>query len=169
MTTEHSSKDEGYAIEWIEVPESPTKGHWRVFNKRTDSRIATCYLRDNAEIVCAALNRSHEPRDSLSERIGDALITGGYLDRLLDMTPEDNAERIIAAVLPKLRDALRDHQSGPGQTCLDCGLSVANCDCGPSETKTGRSFPIHKAGCHAVVGPCTCGAAKNKSGHQGEK
>lgn len=46
---------------------------------------------------------------------------------------------------------------------IKCAISRIDFYTGQSlETKTGRSFPIHKAGCHAVVGPCTCGAAKNK-------
>lgn len=50
---------------------------------------------------------SQPPPNDLCERVGRALIDGFYLDRLFDMTPEDNAERIIADALPKLKAAVR--------------------------------------------------------------
>lgn len=56
--------------------------------------------------------------DSLCERVGKAFIENGYLDRLFDMTPEDNAERIIGEVLPIVAAALKEHARVSGATFI---------------------------------------------------
>lgn len=62
-----------------------------------------------AQSIPGNRTRSFDTPDlSREARVGRALIDGGYLDRLLDMTPEDNAERIIREALPKLQAAVRE-------------------------------------------------------------
>lgn len=41
-------------------------GHWRVTDTTTDSRVATCYVEENAEAVVAALNASGVLKDKIA-------------------------------------------------------------------------------------------------------
>jgi hypothetical protein len=46
-----------YEIQTIDDPDAPNGVHYRVSHAPTDSRIATCYLKENAGLVCQALNK----------------------------------------------------------------------------------------------------------------
>ena len=49
----------------VQKIDSDTDGvNYRVTDIRTDSRIATCYLEDNANLVCDALNAYYEAKSS---------------------------------------------------------------------------------------------------------
>jgi hypothetical protein len=47
-----------YEVQTIETTEGV---NYRITEKATDSRIATCYVKDNADLVCKALNKLDEP------------------------------------------------------------------------------------------------------------
>ena len=57
---------------------------FRVTDTRTDSRVATCYVQSNADLVCAALNAytADEPADGYKFNVGDKVRgKGGYATR----------------------------------------------------------------------------------------
>lgn len=51
-----------YEIQTIKDKEAPHGVHYRVTEIATDSRVATCYLKENAQLVCDALNEYPGPR-----------------------------------------------------------------------------------------------------------
>ncbi len=53
-----------YSIQYIE---SDVDGNnYRITDNNTDSRVATCYVKANAELVCEALNALEESRRSIA-------------------------------------------------------------------------------------------------------
>lgn len=51
-----------YEIQKIKDKEAPHGVHYRVTEIATDSRVATCYYEENAQLVCDALNRETSVR-----------------------------------------------------------------------------------------------------------
>ena len=47
-----------YEAQYIDNVEEP---NWRITDKTTDSRIATCYLKENADLIVSALNAAPQP------------------------------------------------------------------------------------------------------------
>ena len=54
---EKTPKKKCYEVQEIKDPNVSSGIHYRVSHIPTDSRIATCYLQENANFVCKALNK----------------------------------------------------------------------------------------------------------------
>lgn len=58
-----------YEIQTIKDKEAPSGYHYRITEIATDSRVATCYLEENAKLVCDALNERTINRSSEPQRL----------------------------------------------------------------------------------------------------
>ncbi len=64
-----------YEIQEIKIVKE--KPNFRITDTRTDSRIATCYLRENAEFVCEALNLLDQKIKKSNQNIWGGPINSG--------------------------------------------------------------------------------------------
>src|SRR5690606_21296355 len=69
---------------------------FRVTDTRTDSRVATCYVQSNADLVCAALNAytADEPK-ATEEGVADARRWIAYLESEPQHEPDISIARVL--------------------------------------------------------------------------
>lgn len=137
-----ASKTKRYKAEWVRTPNAETKGHWRITDVTSDTRVATCYLRANAQLVVDALNgAADEPPGGLS---ADLIATAEEIERLpIDApAPSDLLPRVSA----NLRHAARHIRPTEPPAATRCLLEQA------------QQYMRHDGDCSVHRNsPCDCG------------
>lgn len=114
MTDQPASREKRYEIQAFRDPLDDSSAY-RITDRTSDSRIATCYVQTNAELVCDALNRaSHEPMadeqiDYAIRRIEECELSSDDSEGLVRMLLELKRLRSPRPVCPFCRAAIDLH------------------------------------------------------------